>query len=356
MYKNYATVTLVLHTRELPTTLFEVAARMKICSDNYQFGESHVARLRNWILPATDRKALYEKRVLEEPLNQTPHSILWDSDAVDNNVFQFDNNYETNETYEQMPWIQPSDIVIDAYTFPNLAIFATLIPQAEALWGEDDVRTQHMVTTLAGLTNSQYLIQRINVLGDDERPNRSSEIRNVADGSLVELRLNPFEILNLPVAAYHHLSAAQLETLIYAAYPQSIAKAVIDSFKGIKIDVPLAESDIDWMGNLRVRDNHFRSEDDVFFRVTMPLAKYFHMKCVGDYYRFTKRNSCGSIDMAPINILCVKRHNDSPMNCATSIVVKKRIVPVFIREQAQTPILMCDLYTVLSFFVGTVKK
>lgn len=356
MYKKYATATLVLHTRELPTTLFEVAARMKDVPMNYLNGRKGIDLLRQLSIPEADRTVLYEKHVIEEPLTEEPYSLFvtgytWASDVL---VFTVDQR--ARATIQGLPWIQPGDVVIDVFDFPNAEEFAALIPQAAKVWGEEDTRTQHMINTYKGTQRSKHIIQRIAVYDGYEYANMFLEYSDVLDESPAAAVVNPFEMLKIPVSTSHRLTESQFKKLIEAVYSTRGAQKVHDAFASTEIMVPIHETERDWKANLRGRDQHFRSQHDVFARVIIPLAEYMHSKYDLAYRSFTEKYCPDSVHSTPLNMFCVQEYMSGPTWCATCLIVEKQVVPVFFRESARNSIFRKYASKHPKLFAGATKS
>lgn len=342
MYKKYATATLVTFSLTLPTSLFEISALVKGVSTDPHTGMSLTDKFKRMTLSEDQKALLYQDEVTNEPVTGDPKPLLQSYRTEFNVIDDVLHIKPADLLYGDIaskPWIQPSDIIIDVYEFTNLDVFAALIPDAIAQWSEDDPRVIEMQTTLALASQCHQRVQNFSIVTCSHVSDLYSYRAQAVDFHLAVALVDPHAELKLKREPYCLLNQKQVEKLIPLLFIPDVAAHLLADLKAATIEIPIFDEAKDWMGNLRSRDNHFRSADDVFTRVTMPLSQYFAALDPSGYREVKNANSLSDVQDTPLNVFAVSLLSVRPIPCETCLIVNKRIVPVFFSTESDDSVL-----------------
>jgi hypothetical protein len=332
MYKKYVTATLVTFPLTLPTSLFDVSALVKGVSTDPNTGMSLTEKFKRMTLSEDQKALLYRDEVTNEPVIGEPKPLLQAQRTEFNVIDDVLHIKPADLMYGDIaskPWIQPSDIIIDVYEFTNLDEFAALIPSAIAQWSEDDPRVTEMVKTLALATQCHQRVQNFSIVTCSHVSDLYSYRAKALDFHLAVALVDPHASLKLKREPYCILNQKQVEILISQLFIPNVAELLLSDLKAATIEIPIFHEAKDWMGDLRSRDNHFRSVDDVFTRVIMPLSKHFADIDADGYYDVKQANELTDVESTPVNVFAVGYLSARPIPCETCLIVNKSLVPVF---------------------------
>ena len=342
MYKKYATATLVTYRLTLPTDLFEISAIVKGMPVDENEGMSRVEKLKSTFHTEAEKQLLYRNRILSTPVEGEAQPILQHQRHTFNvvaDVLHIEPKILLNGDFMSKPWIQPGDIVIEAYTFENLEAFAKLIPAAVQQWGETDVRVEVMRKTAMLAASADKIVQQYSIITCSHVTDLYSFKQDAVRYHVATAQVNPFAALKLRDADYYLLEQKQVETLTTSLFKPEYASDLMKDIRRGTVEVPLFDESKDWMGMLRSRDNHFRSADDVFTRVCMPLAQYFNHTRAQKYHKVISENKLMSIESVPIQLFVVSMFSTRPVPCETCLVVNNVLVPVFFSTEDEDRVL-----------------
>ena len=342
MYKKYATATLTTRALMLPVDLFEISALVKGVSTDPHTGMSLLDRFSRMSLKEEEKITLYREDIIKEPVEGEPKSLLqayWSGFTVNQGVLHITPDDLIYDEIASKPWIQPNDIIIDVYEFTNLQDFAAMIPYAGATWGDHDKRVIEMQTTLELATRAHQRAQNYSIITCSHVSELYTYRRQAATFHIATAQVDPHAVLKLKREVCSKLEQKQVEKLLPKLFEGELAGKLSKHLKESTVEIPIYDENKDWMGDLRSRDNHFRSADDVFTRVTMPLSQHFAELDSKGYREVKHANSLSDVQETPLNVFAVSLLSVRPIPCETCLIVNKRIVPVFFSTESDDSVL-----------------
>lgn len=342
MYKKYATATLTTRALMLPIDLFEISALVKGVSSDPHTGMSLLEKFKRMTLNEEEKITLYREDVIKAPVEGEPKSLLqawWAGYTVVDGVLHITPDDLIYDEIASKPWIQPNDIIIDVYEFTNLNDFAAMIPIAAATWGDEDPRVFEMQTTLELATQAHQRAQNYSIITCSHVSELYTYRRQAATFHVATAQVDPHAVLKMKRTEYSNLEQQQVEKLLPHLFEAELAAYLSKHLKESTVEIPIYDENKDWMGDLRSRDNHFRSADDVFTRVTVPLSQYFAALDPSGYREVKNANSLSDVQDTPLNVFAVSLLSVRPIQCETCLIVNKRIVPVFFSTESDDSVL-----------------
>jgi hypothetical protein len=334
MYRAYRTCAVMMHAIALPVDLFQVAA---VCAGkpfNYDAGTNMAQKLKQSLLSEKEKQNLYVQEIMQtipdhaQSLISNHPQVYYDRQT--NELYRF--NYQddmlvvTQRRYDDIlkyPAIQPNDLILNFYYFPQFQEFTQLLPQAIKQWSENDVRVQEMQRTIALVKQANMMLQSL------------VTIREQPMGSFGTLYADTsYAIVQMPAGVYR----SDLKTRDSFVSTEEILNMFHS--KGYRVnprDIENIQKPItkegDWMTQLRVRDNHFRSIHDVFRRVLEPLATVCKEKYLSQWFKMSDKNQLRVLGDAITNVFMVALYGVDPIHPDGIVVIGDKFVPVFIYEE-----------------------
>jgi hypothetical protein len=322
----------MLHPVALPTDLFQVSA---LCADkpfDHEQGTGVAQKLKQGFLSEKEKQHLYEKEVMQivpnnpKPLISSSSQLVFENVNNSNYTFEYDNDRLVikQSKYENLSHylvIQPNDLILNFYYFPQLDQLMQLIPQAIKLWSEQDVRVTEMKRAVYFASQASYTLQSLTVL------------REQPIYSFMSVRLDTnYTLISLPPGFDYgdlatndeFLSTEELKHIFESKGWKPSHLAIFEN-----IQKPIMKNG-DWMTQLRVRDNHFRSDHDVFMRVLVPIAEVCNKAFLEQNYKIRSKNDLSSYLNVFTNVFMVERYGVNVIEPDGFLSIGNKFVPVFI--------------------------